>query len=65
MSNMNPLINAPEGYIWRWESRKEAHLFALTGPALCGHAKPGPRATYQVGGYSSAQPCPRCLELRP
>ena len=57
-----PVVNAPSGYVWRWNTYRIAHLVSdkVTQRALCGKRVRGGYLSFQVGGYSS-MPCGKCL----
>lgn len=59
---MTPLANAPNGYVWRWQTYAIAHLEPQDGGghALCGKRARGKWRAFQVGGYT-AVPCAQCL----
>ena len=61
----HPLVNAPNGYVWRWRGEHRERGIAHLPPvdnrtAVCGRRTRGTWAAFQIGGYSQA-PCHECL----
>ena len=62
-----PVVKAPKGFIWAWNTPDEAHLVSVDdySKPLCRENQTwhmgAPSMSYSVGGYS-ARPCGDCLD---